>query len=501
MSLAIVQSRAIAGIDAPLVTIEVHLARGIPGLGIVGLLEKEVKESKDRVRSAIMNSGFDFPIKRITVNLAPADLPKEGGRFDLPIALGILVAAGYLPQQVLHDYEFAGELALSGHLRPILGVLPFALATAREHKKLILPEGNGREASIANHLELYTADHILAVCAHLQGRQRLSKQSASLLKQNVSYPDLADVKGQAHARRALEIAAAGGHSLLFTGPPGAGKTMLSSRLPSILPEISESDALEVASVQSMSSQRFSPDHWRLRPFRAPHHSASSVAMVGGGNPPRPGEISLAHHGVLFLDELPEFQRPVLEALREPLESGWVTISRAAKQAKFPARFQLVAAMNPCPCGYHGDPSSRCHCTIEKVQRYAARISGPLLDRIDMHVKVHALAPTVLMRSDRDLLENSGEVRQRVVLARDFAAERAGKPNVLLSSDEIRRDCELSSACCSFLEAAITRLNLSGRAYHRILKVARTIADLAQSQAIAQNHLQEALSYRKLNFNA
>ncbi len=484
-------------------TVEVHLAPGLPALSIVGLPEATVRESKDRVRGAIANSGFRFPDGRVTINLAPADLPKEGGRFDLPIALGILGASGQMPIDSLGHYECVGELALSGALRPIQGVLPIALAVRAAGRALILPQANGPEAALVSGLHAHPADHLLAVCAHLAGTSPLPIQPAGSAEVWMpTYPDLAEVRGQAQAKRALEIAAAGGHSLLMIGPPGTGKSMLANRLPGLLPPLSEVEALEVAAIRSVGgSKPFDPRRWRERPFRSPHHTASGVALVGGGAQPKPGEISLAHHGVLFLDELPEFDRRVLEVLREPLESGWIDIARAAQRVRFPARFQLVAAMNPCPCGYLGDPSGRCRCTADQIARYRARISGPLLDRIDLQIEVQRLDPADLTAPAARPAETSAQVRERVMAARDRQLARAGKLNAQLTPLEIERDCPLDQAGRRLIEQAMQKLGLSARAYHRVLKVARTIADLAGSTRIDITALSEAIGYRRLDRNA
>lgn len=495
MSLAVLHSRAASGMDAPLVTVEVHLSNGLPAFNLVGLPEAEVKESRDRVRSALLNARFEFPARRITVNLAPADLPKEGGRFDLPIALGILAASGQIPADRLGDYEFAGELALTGELRPIRGALAMTLKACQDGRAFVLPQANAGEASLVTAATIYPASSLLEVCAHLAGQEPLPHHNGAQEPLAPHYPDFSEVKGQSRAKRALEIAAAGGHSVLMSGPPGTGKSMLAARLPGILPSMTEEEALESAAVQSLCGG-FKLEHWRQRPYRAPHHTASSVALVGGSSVPRPGEISLAHNGVLFLDELPEFSRAVLEVLREPLESGRITISRAARQADFPARFQLVAAMNPCPCGYHGHPAGKCRCTPDQIQRYRGKISGPLLDRIDLHLEVPALPQEELLGKAAG--EASRDIRQRVEAARQRAQERQGCANGGLTPEGIERFCTPDAAGEKLLRQAVNKLGLSARAYHRVLKVARTIADLANAPAVNATHVAEAVQYRRFD---
>jgi magnesium chelatase family protein len=495
MSLAVLHSRALAGVDAPPVDVEVHLANGLPSFTIVGLPEAEVKESKDRVRAALQNARFEFPMRRITVNLAPADLPKESGRLDLPIALGILAASGQLPAAKLNEYEFAGELALTGALRPVRGALAMTLGALKDGRAFMLPVENAAEAALVENATVYAAPSLLAVCAHLCGQEKLSPYQSAPVTTEIAYADLLDVKGQAHAKRALEIAAAGGHSLLMVGPPGTGKTMLASRLPGILPPMTQQEALESAAMQSLGSAGFDVARWKQRPYRAPHHTASAVALVGGGSNPRPGEISMAMHGVLFLDELPEFQRNVLEVLREPLESGRITVSRAARQAEFPAQFQLVTAMNPCPCGYLGHHNGKCRCTPDQVARYRSRISGPLLDRIDLQIEVPAL-PQEDMTRPTTVGDDSATVRVRTTAARERALARQGKTNALLATRDIDKHCLPDEKGETLLKQAISRLGLSARAYHRILKVARTIADLSGVTTVGAAHVAEAIQYRR-----
>ncbi|UCH16900.1 MAG: YifB family Mg chelatase-like AAA ATPase [Burkholderiales bacterium] len=499
MALAVIASRSLDGLAAPEVTVEVHLANGLPSFTLVGLADTEVKESRERVRAAMLTSALEFPHnKRITVNLAPADLPKESARFDLPIALGILAASGQIDMQRLDQYEFAGELSLAGDLRPVRGALAMGLAVHRAHgaRTLVLPRESAREAALVDGLAVREAAHLLDVVRTLQpgdAAVALPLVRVPSRAPSQSGPDLRDVKGQATAKRVLEIAAAGAHSLLMVGPPGAGKSMLAQRLPRLLPPLSDEEALESAAVLSLTGA-FDPQRWGERMLRAPHHSASSVALVGGGSPPRPGEISLAHHGVLFLDELPEFPRAALEALREPLESGRIVISRAARQAEFPARFMLVAAMNPCPCGHRGSALRACRCTPDIVARYQGRLSGPLLDRIDLQVEVPAVAPETLGAIPNG--ETSQAVAARVRAARERALSRQGCANAGLAGYALDAQARLEPAAVHFLQTAAARLGWSARGFHRVLRVARTIADLAGANAIETPHVGEAIQYRR-----
>jgi magnesium chelatase family protein len=499
MALATVLSRAQNGLAADPVTVEVHLGAGLPGVTIVGLPDAAVRESRDRVKAAITNCGFRFPgTRRLVINLAPADLPKDGGRFDLAMALGILAVSEQVPADALGRCEVLGELALSGEVRPVAGALPAALRAAEAGHALLLPQANAAEAGLARRARIFAARHLGETCAALHARELTPAAPPPAIAADEPQPDLGDVRGQAQARRALEVAAAGGHSLLMVGPPGSGKSMLAQRLPGTLPPLTEDEAIEVAAIASVGLGGFDARRWGRRPYRAPHHTASGVALVGGGGQPRPGEITLAHHGVLFLDEMPEFSRPVLEVLREPLETGAITVSRAARQADFPARFQLVCAMNPCPCGYLGDSSGKCRCTPDQVHQYRAKISGPLLDRIDLQIFVPRVERAVLTARGAPDGEPTAAVRARVIAARERQLARQRKPNARLAPRELERHCAPDAAASRLLDAALTRLSLSARAYHRVLKVARTVADLAAADAIAAPHVAEAVRYRELD---
>ena len=496
MSLAITYSRALAGLHAELVTVEVHLANGLPAFNLVGLPDVEVREARDRVRAAIQTAGFEFPMRKLTVNLAPAEFPKESGRFDLPIAIGILVASGQLPAERLKGLEFAGELGLNGDLRLVRGALAMAMAAARDEHTLVLPKASAAEAARVRSAQVLAANTLLEVAAFIAGRHTLDSPEESAQIEPPRYPDLLDVKGQTQAKRALEIAAAGRHSLLMTGPPGTGKSMLAQRLPGILPPMAEGEAIESAALLSLVG-KFKPEMFGTRQVRAPHHTASAVALVGGGSDPRPGEISLAHHGVLFLDEVVEFDRRVLEVLREPLESRAINISRAARQVTFPSHFQLIAAMNPCPDGYLGAnlAARPCRCTPDQIARYRGKLSGPLLDRIDLQITVPALASESLRAAPDG--EPSAAVRQRVVAASERQLARQGKTNADLSPVDIDQHCALDEHGEQLMRQAAARMGLSARAQHRICRVARTVADLAGAERIGVAHLAEAIGYRRM----
>ncbi|VAW63212.1 AAA+ ATPase superfamily protein YifB/ComM, associated with DNA recombination [hydrothermal vent metagenome] len=497
MSLATINTQALNGVKSLPVSVEVHISTGLPALSIVGLPEAAVRESKDRVRAAIINSGFDFPMQKITVNLAPADLPKDGGRYDLPIAIGILAASSQIPDTDLARFEFHGELALNGDLRAVTGALPVAIGSIELKHTLILPQDSASIAALARDADIYQASHLLEICRFLHGQSELEAPEPVQPQARSQPLDMSDVKGQHRAKRALEIAAAGRHNMLMVGPPGTGKTMLASRLATLLPPLSEQQAIASAAIRSISYQGFDINDWMQRPFRAPHHTASGIALVGGGSIPRPGEISLAHNGVLFLDELTEFSRHTLDVLREPLETGTITISRASRQAEFPANFQLIAAMNPCPQGYNCDGKSLCQCTPDQQRKHRSRISAPLLDRIDIHIEVPAIDRRALM-SDSGNNETSEEIICRVNQAYKMQIDRCAKTNAELSSRETETHCQLHPDEVKLLDQAMQKLKLSARAYHRILRMSRTIADLDNSHDIQARHLSEAISYRSLD---